>query len=79
MPVRCTGMRIRRSLTLLATALASATVTLVCTPLLWAMRADRRERVALEGIARERWPDVMPYDDDDPGVDVDGDPDEVDA
>lgn len=40
-------------------------VVIVSTPLLAAMRVDRRERNANDGIAD------VPYDDDDPGVDID--------
>lgn len=62
---------------LLASGAVSLVVLLCTAPLIAAMRADRRERNRLEALYRERWPDLVPYDDDDLGVDVDGNPDEV--
>ncbi len=65
-------MRILRGVALIASGLVSVLFVVLTAPLLAAMRADRRERGVSE-LARDRWPDVVPYDDDDPGVDVDFD------
>lgn len=64
-------MRIVRGLALIASGCVSLLFVVLAAPLVVAMRADRRERGIAE-LARDRWP-VLLEDDDDPGVDVDGD------
>lgn len=54
-----------RMLKLIVTGLASLVVLAITVPLLAALRADRRERVAVDAASE------YPYDDNDPGIDVD--------
>lgn len=63
-----------RRFLLACSLIVSGSITLVVLafsrPLLAVLRTDRRER-QLDEV--DRW---LPYDDNDPGIDVDGDPDE---
>ncbi len=60
-------MRTLRVLALISSALVSVVIIVVTTPLLVLMRRDRHARMR----ADDRWHE---YDDNDPGLDVDGDP-----
>lgn len=51
-----------RDIKLAAAIIGSLIIIVVATPILWALGRDRRERMAS---------DLYPYDDDDPGDDVD--------